>query len=90
MTLTDKMLIGILESGLYTLADGHLYHSNNVIKIRYDLINSPLISKYSSKQIFDFYFDIFKIEKTERIKSTTPLQSNSSHRFAYIIYDKKE
>ena len=43
----DKKLIGRLESGLYTLADGHIYFSNNVIKVRYDLINSPLISTYT-------------------------------------------
>ena len=43
----NKQLIGRLESGLYTLADGHIYHSNNVIKVRYDLIDSPLVSTYT-------------------------------------------
>jgi hypothetical protein len=81
-------LIGRIESGLYTLADGHIYFSNNVIKIRYDLINSPQASRYTDDQIFDFYFDIFSLNATQQIKSTTPLQSHIFHRFAYIIYDK--
>jgi hypothetical protein len=71
--IRNKVLIGRIESGLYTIADGHIYYSNNVIKIRYDLINSPFVSKYKEEQIFDFYFDIFQIAKTEKIKSTTPL-----------------
>ena len=36
----NKDLIGRLISGLYTIVDGHIYYSNNVVKIRYDLIDS--------------------------------------------------
>ena len=35
-----KLLIGRLLSGLYTFVDGHIYYNNNVIKIRYDVIDS--------------------------------------------------
>ena len=35
----DVELIGRLNSGLYTLTNGHIYYSNDVIKIRYDLID---------------------------------------------------
>ena len=38
--LTNPIIIGRLKSGLYTFMDGHIYFNNNVIKIRYDLINS--------------------------------------------------
>ena len=38
--ITDKHFISRLISGLYTFTDGHVYFSNNVLKIRYDLINS--------------------------------------------------
>jgi hypothetical protein len=40
-------LKGRLDSGLYTLTDGHIYYSNNVIKIRYDLIDQPNNSRFS-------------------------------------------
>jgi len=36
--ITQPALIGRLESGCYTLINGHIYFNNNVIKIRYDLI----------------------------------------------------
>ena len=54
-----------MESGLYTLADGHIYFSNNVIKIRYDLINSYQASRYTDDEIFDFYSNIFRLKETE-------------------------
>ena len=38
--LTNKYFIGRLISGLCTLIDGHIYFNNNLIKIRYDLIDS--------------------------------------------------
>ena len=37
-TISDRSLIDRLESGLYTFVEGHYYFSNNIIKIRYDLI----------------------------------------------------
>ena len=36
--IMNEPLIQRLKSGLYTLVDGHIYFNNNVIKIRYDLI----------------------------------------------------
>jgi hypothetical protein len=38
--LTNTYFIGRLISGLCTLIDGHIYFNNNLIKIRYDLIDS--------------------------------------------------
>ena len=37
--IQNPSLCGRLQSGLYTLVDGHIYFSNDVIKIRYDVIN---------------------------------------------------
>ena len=37
--IKDKPLIGRLASGMYTFVDGHIYYNNNVIKIRYDILN---------------------------------------------------
>ena len=33
-------LVGRLLSGLFTFVDGHIYFSNNVIKVRYDIVGS--------------------------------------------------
>ena len=61
-------LIGKLSSGLYTFVDGHIYYNNNVIKIRYDLINQEIKegldgnSKYKENEIFDYYFNIFDLK----------------------------
>jgi hypothetical protein len=39
-SLDNENVIGRLKSGLFTLVNGHMYYSNNVIKIRYDLLQS--------------------------------------------------
>lgn len=36
--IKNKPLIGRLASGMYTFVDGHIYYNNNVIKIRYDIV----------------------------------------------------
>jgi hypothetical protein len=38
--LTNQGMIGRIKSGLYQLAQGHIYFNNDVIKIRMDLIMS--------------------------------------------------
>lgn len=40
-------------SGLFTYADGHIYFSNNGIKIRYDLIESNKGLNLDEKEVFD-------------------------------------
>ena len=37
-SINDTSLVDRLESGLYTFVEGHYYYSNNILKIRYDLI----------------------------------------------------
>ena len=39
MQVKDSELIGRLKSNLYTFVGGHIYYNNNVIKIRYDIID---------------------------------------------------
>ena len=41
MQVHNKVLIGRLKSNLYNFVGGHIYFNNNVIKIRYDLIDNP-------------------------------------------------
>ena len=38
ISLTNQDRIGRIKTGLFTLIDGHMYFSNDLIKIRYDLI----------------------------------------------------
>lgn len=38
--ITQEQVIGRLMSGIFEVSHGHIYFSNNVIKIRYDLIYS--------------------------------------------------
>ena len=89
LLISYKPLIGRLESGQYTFVDGHIYYSNHVIKIRYDLIQSQQAEKYTEMQIFDFYDNIFQLEKNESVKASTPLDSYRSHRFGYVITSKE-
>ena len=42
---------------------------------------------YKENEIFDFYFNIFILEKNERVLAETPLDSIKSHRFGYIKLD---
>ena len=88
--IKNKHLIGRLESGLFTFVDGHIYYGNNVIKIRYDLINMQRTQAfmYTENQIFDSYFNIFSLHKNEKVRSNTPLDSIRAHRFAYIIQNQ--
>jgi hypothetical protein len=51
--VTDPGFIGRIMSGLFTYADGHIYFSNNVIKIRYDLIESNKGLNLDEKEVFD-------------------------------------
>ena len=87
--IKGRELCGRLESGLYTLMDGYIYYSNDVIKIRYDLINKPNSVQYSEREIFDYYYDIFKL-KGDRVMSKCPLNSIIFHRMVYIIKNPKK
>lgn len=80
-----RPLIGRLESGLYTFVDGYIYYNNNVIKIRYDLLESCDCQKLKEHEIFNYYFDIFQLKKNEKVIASTPLDSFRSHRFGYVI-----
>ena len=53
MQIRSKELIGRLKSSLYTFAGGHIYYNNQVIKIRYDLLEKQMGEKLKENQIFD-------------------------------------
>lgn len=82
--------VGRLKSSLYQLIHGHVYYNNDMIKIRYDLINSPKNYKYKESELFDYYFGIFKFDRqSTRIRSNTPLDSIRYHKFVYVTQDSQ-
>lgn len=88
-SVVNEILIGRLDSGLYTFADGHMYFGNHVIKIRYDLIDSVYANTYKENEIFDYYFDILPLKKGEKILMGCPYDSNTMNRFVYIVENPK-
>ena len=38
-------------------------------------------------EIFDYYYGIFRLDETKRVRADTPLDSQKSHRFGYLISD---
>lgn len=86
--IVDRHLVERLKSGLYTLIEGHIYFNNNVIKLRYDLMNKKDSHVLLEDEVFDFYRNIFQLKDGERVKSGTPLDSMRGHKMAYVTSDK--
>ena len=38
--ITDKELVGRLKNMRYLFVDGHIYYSNKIIKLRYDILTN--------------------------------------------------
>ena len=55
-------LKGILQSNMYALVKGHMYYSNHVFKIRYDLINDNSLRNLSNEEIFNSYENILELK----------------------------
>ena len=88
--MTNKELLGRLESGLYSLIDGHIYYNNHVVKIRYDLIENPLSNTFQEHQIFDYYYNIFSLAHGEKIEVNCPLESKCMNKLLYIIKNQSQ
>lgn len=72
--VTIRELIGRMKSNLYSFVDGHIYYNNNVIKVRYDIIDlhekdgRPI----SEDQLFDFYSNVLPLDEGVVIQSGSP------------------
>lgn len=78
IALKNEHIMGILTSGYYTLVDGHIYHNNNVIKMRYDLLydtRGKLREDLTENQFFDLYDYVFPLRPGCRISSANLLNS---------------
>jgi hypothetical protein len=63
-----------LKTGLYTLAGGHMYFNDKVIKMRYDLPK-----KTSEIDYFDQYEDLLNLDESLTI-AQGPFNSISYHK----------
>jgi len=84
MLVTNSDLIGRLKSNLYNFVGGHIYFNNNVIKIRYDVIDKQL-ETHPENQIFDNYSKVLDLEENDYVQPGTPLQTCLYNKLAYII-----
>ena len=71
------------------MMDGLMYFNNDCIKIRYDIIEKADAHIYKENEVFDYYFTIFDLQKGEKVKQETPLDSYRDHRLAYILMNKE-
>jgi len=60
LQIKNREIIGRMKSNLYNFTDGHIYYLNQVIKIRYDLIQQR--SEISEEQLFDHYKNILLLK----------------------------
>lgn len=56
--------------------------------MRLDLINSEKNFKYKDQDLFDFYYEIFNLDKDTIVRSGTPIDSFRYHRFVFITRDQ--
>ena len=84
--IRSPVWVGMLISGNYMLIDGHIYHRNMVIKIRYDIIQSEAhIGKvWEEDVVFDTYDDLLRLRPGCRISSDALMNSFNAHRLAFI------
>lgn len=72
MPITRKEVLGIMQSGYFTFVDGHIYHNNDVIKLRYDLLETgnSLTESITENEFFDRYENIFPLRPGCRLSSS--------------------
>ena len=87
LVLSNPMLIGLFICGKFKLLDGHMYHENSVIKLRYDLIGRKSKEYLNEDNFFDFYNDVLPLRRDMTIISESILLSASRHRMAFIAED---
>lgn len=62
--IRNHLLIKLLISGNFEISGGHIYHSNSVVKIRYDLLDeyrdseNTRVKSLNESQLFDYYQDL--------------------------------
>ena len=71
------------------VVNGHIYFNNEVIKIRYDLLNNQKrLQDYREAQLFDYCTDVLQLDKDEFAETDMPVVENLSQRLIYIIKNR--
>ena len=85
--VTDPHIIGIMLSGQLRLLDGHIYHQNQLIKVRYDLIGK--IQNIDETKLFDRFEENLPLRTGMQIASDAILVCELRHRMAFIAEDSQ-
>ena len=94
----DTELVGRLINMRYLFVDGHIYYSNKIIKLRYDILTNQTKSykTLGEYELFDYYKDILNLglDLSEEfgdknilkltISDDMPLSDHLNHRLAYV------
>ena len=67
--ISCKNILSILNRDNLTITNGHIYYGNNVLKIRYDLIDNINSQQFSVSNMFDFYKNVIDLNEGKRILS---------------------
>jgi hypothetical protein len=78
-------LYGRLECGFFEFIGGRIYYNNNVIKVRYDLINGQKALNYKFPMLIDSYQNVFKHSDSMSIALGFPYDSKFMHKLLYVI-----
>ena len=78
-------LYGRFYCGLYEFQGGHIYYNNNVIKVRWDIIESSSALTYSLDDVLDKYSDVLPIPDHKAIAIGFPFDSKYMNKLAYVI-----
>ena len=81
---------GRLQQGNFKFIGDHIYYGENVIKIRYDLIESVHSIDYSARQIFDVYRNIFDLQDNKQVLVNGPFVSYAMNKLIYVIKDTEK
>ena len=83
-------MYGRLQQGNFKFIGDHIYYGENVIKIRYDLIESVHSIDYSARQIFDVYRNIFDLQDNKQVLVNGPFVSYAMNKLIYVIKDTEK
>ena len=96
--LLNSDLLGRFVSNQYEMEGGHIYYSNSIVKIRYDVLERHAKGHVLHKdhalyeeQAFDYYNNVIKLEdgydKVQR-GNHLPLISAKYNRLAYVMVNR--
>lgn len=84
--LQKKIFIELFRASEYQVIDGHIYYGNNVIKMRYDLLEEDAQNLCENK-FFDKYTNMFKLRPGCSITTLDTINCHFGHRLGFLSED---